>query len=157
MILALLITVVLFLVYLYLPGKMLRRWLRSERGFKYALPASLLAVPCWLFAMWLYELEQAGEVGRWAGIFVLGFGFSAAHFAYLGVENLFLCAYIGVNKAVLRRRMCVWRKGFDGDPDNRSGESSRKRKRPHEYFYSRGLAQSLCRVPLSRPCFHSLG
>jgi hypothetical protein len=106
MILALLITVVLFLVYLYLPGKMLRRWLRSERGFKYALPASLLAVPCWLFAMWLYELEQAGEVGRWAGIFVLGFGFSAAHFAYLGVENLFLRAYIGVYKAVLRRRMC---------------------------------------------------
>lgn len=105
MALAFLLTVVLFLVYLYLPGRVLRRWLRSERGFKHALPASLLAVPCWQFAMWLYELEQAGEVGRWAAIFVLGFGFSAAHFACLGIENLFLRGYIGVYKAVLRRKM----------------------------------------------------
>lgn len=72
----------------FLPGNLLRAWLCTPKGFKYALPATLLVLPYAAFGYWLYTQIQAGDAPRWLLLVVVGCAISIYHFLVIGIHTL---------------------------------------------------------------------
>lgn len=72
----------------FLPGNLLRAWLCTPKGFKYALPATLLVLPYGAFGYWLYTQIQADAAPRWLLLVVMGCAISIYHFLVIGIHTL---------------------------------------------------------------------
>lgn len=72
----------------FLPGNRLRAWLCTPKGFKYALPATLLVLPYGAFGYWLYIQIQVGAAPLWLLLVVMGCAFSIYHFLVIGIHTL---------------------------------------------------------------------
>lgn len=82
----------------FLPGNLLRAWLCTPKGFKYALPATLLVLPYGAFGYWLYTQIQAGAAPAMLLLVVMGCAISIYHYLVLGIHTL--KARIGARIAV---------------------------------------------------------
>ncbi len=73
----------------YMPTNIAIDLLRTRRGLKWAVPAALVAVPAYLFAMSLCAtvVERGGP--GWLNVLVLLFAWNAMKFAALGVVTPF--------------------------------------------------------------------
>lgn len=87
-------------LFMILPGSLLLRWLCTPRGYRYALPATLLVVPYAMFGYWLYAEISAGNAQRWLLPIVM---LCAVYiFWHLAVAHAVLVAHVQVRIELAR-------------------------------------------------------
>lgn len=100
----------------YLPGNLLRSWLRTPRRLKYGMWAMLLAVPYFGFAYWLNHLIQAGVAPEFFYLVVMGCSYSALKFLFVGPWSMVLLVKARADEKMTRRRQMNDGGHVDGAP-----------------------------------------
>lgn len=88
----------------YMPTNRALDWLRTPHGLKWAIPAAVVLVPAYLYAMSVAAVIATRPGLGWLNVLVFLFCWNAMKFAWLAAVSLPLM----LQPAVARRRVAGW-------------------------------------------------